>query len=142
MSELQKFKEILTKKGASITKPRLAVFSTLSSANEPLKTGSIAKLTPEVDRTSVYRTLELFSKLHITTTITRGWTTFTELAEPFKEHHHHIICRNCKKTESIESESLEDILQLTAAKFSYTLEHHTVELTGLCNNCQKKNSAR
>lgn len=138
MSEVEKLKTILTEKGASITKPRLAVFQTLQELDQPAKTGEIAKRTPSIDRTSVYRTLELFAQLGITTTIIRGWTPLTELAEPFKAHHHHIMCKTCGAHESIESETLEDILQVVAGRHGYTLKQHTVELTGQCAACQTK----
>ncbi|MGO3701698.1 MAG: Fur family transcriptional regulator [Candidatus Saccharimonadales bacterium] len=137
MNEVENFKTILIEKGASVTKTRLALFHTLQQMNKPAKTGEIAKQTPSVNRTSVYRTLELFAELGITTTIVRGWTPLVELAEPFKAHHHHIVCRNCGVSQSIESETLEDVLAVVAKRHGYTLEQHTVELTGLCSACQK-----
>lgn len=128
---------ILKEAGQSVTKPRQAVFETLSHTDEPLKNGEIAKRTPQVDRASVYRTLELFTKLGITTTTIRGWTPFTELAEPFKPHHHHMICEQCGNVEEIASDTLEDVLTLIANRHQFTLKSHTVELSGLCNTCGK-----
>lgn len=136
MSEIEKFKTILADKGASVTKPRLAIFQTLHAADEPLKAGEIARRTPSVDRASVYRTLELFSALGITTTIIRGWTPLTELTEPFKAHHHHIVCTQCGVSNTIESDTLEDILQLIASRQGFVLDEHTVELSGLCKDCR------
>ena len=138
MNELENFKTILTQKGASVTKTRLMLFRTLQELDRPAKTGEIVKKTPSVNRTSVYRTLELFSELGITTTIIRGWTPLTELAEPFKAHHHHVTCSVCGASESIESETLEDVLQVVAARHGYTLDQHMVELTGVCATCRAK----
>lgn len=135
----QDFESILRKAGQSITKPRQAVFDTLAHADEPLKNGEIAKRTPQVDRASVYRTLELFTKLGITTTTIRGWTPFTELAEPFKPHHHHILCEKCGRVEEIASDTLEDVLSLIATRHEFMLKTHTVELNGICAVC--KNTA-
>lgn len=129
------FESILKTAGQSVTKPRQAVFETLSRTDEPLKNGEIAKRTPQVDRASVYRTLELFTKLGITTTTIRGWTPFTELAEPFKPHHHHMICERCGSVEEIASDTLEDVLTLMANRHKFTLKRHTVELSGLCARC-------
>lgn len=130
------FESILRDAGQSITKPRRAVFDTLSHADEPLKNGEIAKRTPDVDRASVYRTLELFTKLGVTTTTIRGWTPFTELAEPFRPHHHHMICEQCGGVKEIASDTLEDILTLVANKYNFALKTHTVELNGVCAKCQ------
>lgn len=135
MDHTHKLTELLAEKGASVTKARLAVFAALQAADEPLKTGEIARRTPSIDRASVYRTLELFATLGITTTIVRGWTPHTELAEPFRPHHHHIVCEQCGRAESINNETLEDVLSLIATRHNFTLAGHTVELSGLCQNC-------
>lgn len=135
MTELSKFTSILSENNVSTTKPRLAIFKTLLAANEPLKNGEIARRTPAVDRASVYRALELFATLGITNTVVRGWTPHTELAEPFRAHHHHITCSQCGASESIEDETLEDVLSLIASRRGYTLSEHNVELTGICKQC-------
>lgn len=133
-----KFTQILKENAVSVTSVRRAIFSALSDAEKPLKNGEIAALVPTVDRASVYRTLELFDRLGITTTLIRGWTPFTELAEPFKVHHHHITCEHCGKVVEIENDTLEDVLSLIAKRHSFTLTKHTVELTGLCQECSQK----
>lgn len=134
------FTTILRSAGQSVTKPRLAVFETLLESDTPLKNGDIAKRTPTVDRASVYRTLELFAKLDITTTTIRGWTPFTELAEPFKPHHHHLICSQCGNVEEIASDTLEDMLGIIAMRQKFHLTSHIVELTGLCAACHKQSA--
>ena len=133
--ESSHLRTLLADKGYSLTKPRHAVFAALESADRPLKTGEIVKRTTTIDRASVYRTLELFATLGITTTTIRGWTPFTELADPFKPHHHHLICEQCGNVEEIESETLEDMLGLIAVRHHFTLKNHIVELTGLCSQC-------
>lgn len=130
------FTQILKRHGVSVTKVRQAIFAALTEADKPLKNGQIAALVPAVDRASVYRTLELFARLGITTTIIRGWTPYTELAEPFKQHHHHIICERCGKVVEIENDTLEDVLNIVAARHEFSLKKHVVELTGLCRDCQ------
>lgn len=131
------FEAILRAANQSITKPRQAVFETLLNTNTPLKNGEIARQTSGIDRASVYRTLELFAKLGITTTTIRGWTPFTELAEPFKPHHHHMVCEQCGRVEEIASDTLEDVLGIVASRHHFTLKSHTVELSGLCKSCSK-----
>lgn len=131
-----KFATILKTNNVSVTAVRRAIFDALSEADKPLKNGEIAALVPSVDRASVYRTLELFDRLGLTTTITRGWTPFTELAEPFKAHHHHITCEQCGKVVEIENSTLEDVLALIAGRHEFVLTKHTVELSGLCTTCR------
>lgn len=131
-----KFIQILKDNNVSVTSVRRLIFEALAEADKPLKNGEVAALVPAVDRASVYRTLELFSRLGITTTIIRGWTPFTELAEPFKAHHHHITCEHCGKVVEIENDTLEDVLGIVAARHNFSLKKHVVELTGLCKDCQ------
>lgn len=131
-----KFAAILKAHTVSLTSVRRLIFETLLEADTPLKNGEIARRTPAVDRASVYRTLELFGKLGITETIIRGWTPFTELAEPFKAHHHHITCDQCGRVVEIENNTLEDVLALIAGRHNFTLSKHTVELSGVCSDCQ------
>lgn len=135
--DINRFLAILKDNNVSVTAARKAIFETLHKADEPLKNGEVARRTPNVDRASVYRTLELFSKLGITETIIRGWTPLTELAEPFKSHHHHIICERCGRVEEIENDTLEDVLGLVASRHDFALKKHVVELTGICKQCRE-----
>lgn len=130
------FSHLLQTNRLSVTAPRKAIFETLLAAEKPLKNGEIARRTPSVDRTSVYRTLELFASLGITQTIIQGWTPMTELAEPFKPHHHHITCENCGNVVEIENDTLEDVLGLVASRYEFELHSHVVELSGLCKTCR------
>lgn len=134
--QTDKFTTILKSNGVSVTTVRRTIFEALGKADKPLKNGEIATLVPSVDRASVYRTLELFDRLGLTTTIIRGWTPFTELAEPFKAHHHHIVCETCGRVVEIENDTLEDVLSLIAKRHDFTLTKHVVELTGTCAECQ------
>lgn len=131
-----KFTTILRAHGVSVTSVRRKIFDALSESDRPLKNGEIAALVPTVDRASVYRTLELFHRLGITASAVRGWTPLTELAEPFKPHHHHITCERCGRVVEIENDTLEDVLSLIASRYDFRLTKHVVELTGVCKTCE------
>lgn len=135
-SELDRFREILRSSGASVTRARRAIFETLLRSDRPLKNGEIASLTPSVNRASVYRTLEIFDRLGITTTTRRGWTPLTELAEPFKPHHHHLHCTNCQEIIAINTPELERLIEKLARSNSYQMTSHHIELYGVCPACQ------
>lgn len=51
-------------------------------------------------------------------------------------HHHHLVCEHCGRTIEIEPPD-EQWLRKTAAEHGFTLHSHTVELFGLCPECQK-----
>ncbi len=52
-------------------------------------------------------------------------------------HHHHLVCTRCGKTVEIESPS-ESWLRGISRKYGFTIERHTLEVFGLCPECQKK----
>ena len=124
--------------GSRLTEPRRQVFEALQGADKPLFIGQIIKLCPKIDRVSVYRTLELFSEISIIKVLPVGFKTSYELAEPFKEHHHHIHCKVCHKIVPIQSDSLEDLIVKIADRHNFVLSDHHVELWGTCQNCQIK----
>lgn len=137
MNNSQQLDTILAEHGLSLTKPRIAVFTTLQQATEPLRAADIAKRCTAVHRASVYRTLDIFTSLHIVTVTVRGWVPYISLAEHLKPHHHHITCVHCGSSQSIESTELETTLRTAASTQGFTLQHHTIELTGVCATCRQ-----
>lgn len=136
-TQVSKFSKMLRDHNVSITESRMQLFRTLLDAEKPLKNGEVAKRTPQVDRVSIYRNLKLFSQLGITHTIIQGWTPLTELAEPFKPHHHHMTCEQCGTVIAIEDDLLENALDTVVSRHNFTLHKHIVELSGICSNCSR-----
>lgn len=136
VSEIDNFTQLLRARDVNVTAVRLAIFKTLLKSDVPLKNGEVASRTPSVNRASVYRTLELFDRLGVTTTLVRGWTPFIELAEPFKPHHHHLVCEKCGVITAITSEEIEKSIHQLAKMHSFVPSSHHFEIKGLCENCQ------
>lgn len=131
-------KNILSRNGLKVTNPRKEVFKILNNSSKPLTINEILVLVTISERTSVYRTLELFSKLKIVEIINVGWKRSYELAEPFSEHHHHLICNICNKIVKIDQPKLEQLIRIIANEYDFKDVKHHVELTGVCKNCSKK----
>lgn len=136
----QKLQSILQKAGYRYTTPRQQVFACLSRTNTALSMGEITKLCSSIDRTSIYRTLELFTELRLINVITRGWKSFYELAEPFKPHHHHFTCDSCGEVLSIVSEAVENVIKQIESVQNVRVTTHSFELHGTCESCQKLTS--
>ena len=120
-----------------LTKPRIAVFQTLNGNSEPLSIAQIINQTNSVDRVTIYRTLALFEKLHIVERITTGWKHTYELAEPFKPHHHHLICTSCGSITKIQSDHIEQLITYIAHKHHFQPTAHHFEVCGICEKCQE-----
>jgi Fe2+ or Zn2+ uptake regulation protein len=91
--------------------------------------------TKKIDLATVYRTINLFAALNIVSEI--------DFKDEFKRyelvydrhHHHHIVCRKCKRIENVEACILEDLEKLLNRK-GYTEISHSLEFFGVCENCR------
>ena len=52
-------------------------------------------------------------------------------------HHHHLVCERCGRTVEIEPPD-EDWVHNIAQHYGYTMHTHTVEVFGLCPQCQRE----
>lgn len=60
---------------------------------------------------------------------------------PHPEHPHQgsfLICRHCRSTYELESSAINAALEQSAAELGFRVEQETIEVTGLCPNCQKQ----
>jgi Fe2+ or Zn2+ uptake regulation protein len=119
-----------------LTEPRRRVFKVFINTTKPLTITEVIERCPQVDRVSVYRTVDLFRKLRVIDTVMVGWKQYYELAAPFTEHHHHIYCRDCGMVKEIHSKALEAIVQDIAEKHGFASVEHGFEITGQCEKCR------
>jgi Fur family transcriptional regulator, ferric uptake regulator len=52
------------------------------------------------------------------------------------QHHHHVVCRKCRRGIEVELPDLEQWAEATAHALGYTDISHTVEIFGLCSTCR------
>jgi Fe2+ or Zn2+ uptake regulation protein len=129
--------DLLATSSLRVTQPRKTIFQTLKNAPTPLSHVEISKANSSIDKTSVYRTIELFLRLGVIVGVSHGWKQKYELAAPFRPHHHHLHCIKCGKIEEIQSEKLEQMIHAIADDSNFHVVGHTFELTGICNQCYK-----
>lgn len=132
---MEHLQTLLRKENIRVTSPRKAVFETLLKSHAPLSIREIADRTPTVERTSIYRCLDLFEKLGIIDIIHTGWKKRYELTGPFKPHHHHIQCTNCHQLTELDSSELEQLITRLSSELGYQTTSHHFEVQGLCRNC-------
>lgn len=133
---MEQFENYLREHDIRLTEPRREVFKILNEHDQPLTTSEILRYSQISERTSVYRTLSLFARHGITEILHIKGRERHELAEPFKAHHHHLVCTECGALESLDSDKLEKIIHRLADGHDYKLSAHHVELQGLCPNCR------
>lgn len=133
--------DILTKKlkdkGYSVTKPRLTTFEALNNSGQPLTMQDLIRRTnKQIDRASVYRSIDVFEETGVTERIYSGWKYKIELSDAFQEHHHHFTCENCGQVIPIHSQDLEEIIKKLSRDQNFKTKSHQLEIQGLCSKCQ------
>ncbi len=128
------YKKIIKQKGISVTEKRISILETLDSSNKPMTIEMIKKeLQVRMDTSTIYRSLKkLVDHGIIYQTDFRDGMSYFEFQG--EDHHHHVICTQCKSRKSINlclSENFADVEKQT----NYTITNHIFELFGLCKNC-------
>jgi Fur family ferric uptake transcriptional regulator len=131
-------KALLKSGGYSVTVQRRNIFKLL--LNEPPQSMQVLvkRAVGVADRATVYRTIELFEQLGIVHRLNSGWKYKIELADLFTGHHHHFHCSNCGTIYTLTANPmLETMIDSIVSKEGYSARGHSLEIYGLCTNCQK-----
>src|SRR6478672_11595281 len=92
--------QMLRDAGYKLTSPRLTILDLLEKSGGHITSAELLSLVeerdPSIGRASVFRTLDLMTKLGIIWTSVQGGSTIHYMLMP-GGHHHHIICTNCNK---------------------------------------------
>jgi len=123
--------------GLKITPARLAILGILKTQPQPLSINDIKKRlgVAQIDLVTVYRTAEHLEKLGIIRKVLiNDEEAFYEYTQT---HHHHLVCKNCGKTEDFEICNTKNLIQqvLSASRLFGQVSDHSFELFGFCNNC-------
>ena len=84
---------------------------------------------------SVYRALELLSKLNLVRRVDIGSAACYEPAQPGGEHHHHVVCEKCGRVEPFEDPGLERAIGRLEDRVGFEVSDHEVVLRGRCPRC-------
>ncbi len=140
-SKGERFSELLRRSGLKVTPARLAILEILEKSPIPLSPSRIVKniSRTDVDQATVYRTLNSLREAGAVKQIDleHGHAHFEMAGRP---EHHHVVCTNCGKVSDFEG-CVSDAMVSDALKqvkdFS-SIDHHSLELFGLCKSCAKK----
>jgi Fe2+ or Zn2+ uptake regulation protein len=142
MIDLHIIEGILKEHGYKLTLQRRAIIEVfLNNAGHFISAEEIyiksREKFPKTNFSTIYRNLDILDATGIVhKTVLSGNTSSYEL-KCESEHHHHIICRSCGKTETINFCPLEEMKKELSDK-NFTLTDHKFELYGICSECLKK----
>lgn len=135
---------VLKKNDYKITPQRKAIIQALIENDTSLISiealfARANQLYSKTNISTIYRNLEILEKLNLVYKVMDEATSLYKLICNHYGHHHHLICKNCGKTEAIDFCPIETLQQLSKEK-EFNLEDHKLELYGTCKKCQLNDS--
>lgn len=131
--------QMLRDAGYKLTAPRLTILDLLEQSGGHITSSELLSQVeardPSIGRASVFRTLELMTKLGILWTGVQGGSTVHYMLMP-GGHHHHIVCTNCGKVIEFETCQLGSLIASVQQQYGVQIEGHLLELYGRCEDCQ------
>ena len=137
-------RDLLSSKNATMTNPRLVVLDLLLIENRPLTIDQVLTLSKgKLVQSTLYRVINDLRDFGLITEFTTPENTMViELNSEDSNHHHHIFCKDCGSITDIElNADLESALEKEVAKIekyrSISIDSHSLELFGTCDDCAK-----
>lgn len=131
----------LVSKGVRLTSQRRALVEVIQEANEHLDAASLLDMArrrePNIDRATVYRTLELLKKLRLIDELDLmhlyGEKHYYEVKS--ERNHAHLACFRCGRIEEYSSPLFERLKAEIAKQADFTIKVTRLEVGGNCRAC-------
>ena len=94
---------------------------------------------PRVGQATVYRTMKLLTQVGLAQPhrFGDGHTRYEPAAPDEDEHHDHLICTACGSIVEFVDSRIEALQDKVAAEHGFEVEHHRMELYGICKKCRE-----
>ena len=135
----------LSHQGYRMTPQRLMIVSAIENSDnhisaEDIYAQVVAKY-PNVNVSTVYRTLELLEQLGLVTKTEMGVGRI--MYHPIeKGHHHHLVCRECGITIDLDDSALSPLRESLLRDYQFNAELRHMGILGLCAGCKLKSQGK
>lgn len=128
-------------KAARATAQKAAIVAALHESDQALTAQELHERLDKVGLATVYRNLTRLSEDGEIDSIRRpsGEAAYRACGHG---HHHHLICRECGKVVELHDCSLDEWGRTIGAEYGFSGIEHQAELTGTCQECAQKGTAR
>ena len=131
----------LREQGYRLTPQRNLIWEVLRDAGRHLTAEEVAaevrRTLPDVNVSTVYRTLELLEQLGLVTKTEMGVGRI--MYHPIeKGHHHHLICRECGSIVDLDESIMSPLKETLLRDYQFTAELRHLGILGLCADCKQK----
>ncbi len=141
-ADLNHFLMLMNQRGLNITKQRIniakVVFSMRGHHSVEEIYLKVHQKVPSIGQTTVYRTIKLLCDVGLMEELQVGDGMARYEVVTSKEHHDHLVCKECGKTVEFHLPSIEKIQNELASEHGFTLLDHHHLLIGLCTECNSK----
>jgi Fur family ferric uptake transcriptional regulator len=142
---LQGLAHRLQELGYRMTPQRMMVVAAIDKSDDHISVeeiySQIRAVYPQVNISTVYRTLELLKSL--------GLVMETDLGEgrvryhsADKGHHHHLVCKNCGVIIDLRESSIHPLSQALEHEYGFEADLRHLAIFGRCRECAKKRRAK
>ncbi len=130
----------LTEKGYRLTPQRIMILSAIENSDDHISAEEIyAQVTakyPNVNISTVYRTLELLKGLGLVTETNLGGGRVRY--HPIeKGHHHHLVCQECGAIIDLDESVLSSVRNVLLREYGFIADLRHLAIFGRCVNCNK-----
>jgi Fur family transcriptional regulator, ferric uptake regulator len=130
--------------GYKLTKARLTILDVIEDQGGHVTSAQVIdavnKRAPDIGRASVFRTLDLLTRLCIVRpTFVDSSQSPSYVLLP-QGRHHHIICLSCSRVYEFEQCNVDEMLTELQHEYNVQISGHLLELYGVCAYCQDKAS--
>lgn len=138
---IEELKKIVKQKGLKYTEQREIVLNILIHAKDHLTAEEVyneikSKYSDSnIGIATVYRALSFLEEVDLITSINFG-TDGKKYESNAKSHHDHLICTQCGKIIEFLDDEIEKRQERIAKKNKFKITSHSMQLYGLCENCQ------
>ena len=140
---IEDLKIVLKDKGMKYTEQRAIILQILISLDEHLNAEDVHEIIKEkypqqnIGIATIYRTLNFLEEVDLISSISFGKDGKKYESNNKNQHHDHIICTSCGKIVEFLDEEIEKLQEDVAIKNGFKITDHTMQIYGICNECQK-----
>jgi Fur family ferric uptake transcriptional regulator len=132
--------ETLREQGYRLTPQRMMILSAIHASDHHISAEEIYDQVrvkyPQVNISTVYRTLELLKELGLVTETDLGGGKFRYHSVE-KGHHHHLICRKCGQVFHLDESVLKPVEGAILRQYDFKADLSHLAVFGNCVKCQR-----
>ena len=139
-NKLSQFQQYLIRSGLKATRQRHVIAKAFFGTDAHISAEALYRRVSGRDRriglVTVYRTLKLLMEAGLAheRQFGEGRALFEHASSD--RHHDHMICTHCGEITEFENWEIEALQEQVARRLGFTIQHHKLELYGLCRDCR------